>query len=103
MFLLPIQSPYVEMTLPDTASYLIFANATIANPASLPGITCELVDETTSGILDSQQLPASAGTGQVSLTATAAVSAGTVMAVTCGSTFIATQTITAASIAAIEF
>jgi collagen triple helix repeat protein len=101
LFLFPLQTIYGTLTLPDAASYLIFANITLNNIASLTGATCQLVDESTSTVLDTAPIPSSAGAVQVSLQATDTVPAAAVVAVTCASNGI--TEINTAGIAAIEF
>lgn len=103
MFLLPVQEPYDSLTLPTTASYLLFANVTLANPGGLPGGSCQLVDGSNQDTLDSVPIPIGPGAVQVSLTATDTVTAGTAVEVTCASEFLVAITVNTAGIAAIQF
>ena len=76
--------PYVTLALPDSASYLLFANVSLNNTfASIAGGSCQLVDEADQAVLDSVPIPTSTGAVQVSLTATDTVTAGTSVEVTC--------------------
>ena len=66
--------------------------------------TCQLVDESDLAVLASAPLPASAGSVQVSLTATDTVAAGTVVDVSCSAGLnLGTITAESAGIAAIQF
>jgi hypothetical protein len=103
MVLLPIQEPYDTLTLPNTASYLLFANVTLSNLLTNPTSTCQLVDESDSTVLDSESVPPGLGSVQVSLTATDTVTAGTDVEVTCASVLLGLTTVETAGIAAIQF
>jgi hypothetical protein len=98
-----IQAPYDTLTLPNTASYLLFANVTLSNAFSGVGGTCQLVDEGDATILDTEPIPSSLGSVQVSLTATDTVTAATPVEITCASELGIGTTIDTAGIAAIEF
>jgi hypothetical protein len=102
LILFPAQAPYDMLTLPNTASYLLFANVTLSNALVNPTSTCQLVDESDATVLDSESVPSASGSVQVSLTATDTVTAGTVVEVTCASLLLIT-TINTAGIAAIQF
>jgi hypothetical protein len=103
MILLPIQAPYDTLTLPNTASYLLFANVTLSNLFTNPTSTCQLVDESDATVLDSQSVPSGTGSVQVSLTATDTVTAGTDVDVTCATGLVGLTTVETAGIAAIQF
>jgi hypothetical protein len=103
MILFPIQAPYDTLTLPNTASYLLFANVTLSNSLTNPASTCQLVDESDATVLDSESVPSGLGSVQVSLTATDTVAAGTDVEVTCASNLIGFTTVDTAGIAAIQF
>jgi hypothetical protein len=103
MVLFPIQAPYDTLTLPNTASYLLFANVTLSNLLTNPTSTCQLVDESDSTVLDSESVPPGLGSVQVSLTATDTVTAGTDVEVTCESVLLGFTTVETAGIAAIQF
>jgi hypothetical protein len=102
MFLGLEQAPYDMLTLPNTASYLIFVNVSFSSLLIVSGVSCELVDESTSAVLDSVQLPVATGNFQVSLSGTDSVTAGTAVEVTCASATLLV-TVQTAGIAAIQF
>jgi hypothetical protein len=100
-----VQVDLDSLTLPNAASYLLFANVQLSNSAPLINSgTCQLVDESDLAVLASAPLPASAGSVQVSLTATDTVAAGTVVDVSCSAGInLGTITAESAGIAAIQF